>query len=188
MLAAIVRSFAGNPRIVTALVASLAVFGRGPRRCLRASMYSRISLLTRAGCKQRRPGTRCDPSRSTGHRPLETTGRYGKREDREGRRRARVLSAIQVVFDRGGDPYRQRQVVLSDWPSRGHAAAGCRGSAAVTLSSRWIPGALRLHSDPAFAGRVAYVVQWIVKPQILAVPGVPGANLRGRKCTSARMI
>ena len=91
------------------------------------------------------------------------------------------LSAIQVVFDRGGDPYRQRQVVTE----RLAESAGVlpQGVAAPLLSPLSSSMEYLVHfgytSERLSPVELRDVVQWIVKPQILAVPGVAQAQIFG---------
>jgi CzcA family heavy metal efflux pump len=91
------------------------------------------------------------------------------------------LSAMQVVFDRSGDPYRQRQVVTE----RLAETAGLlpEGVGAPLLSPLSSSMEYLVHfgytSDRLSAVELRDIVQWIVKPQILAVPGVAQAQIFG---------
>ena len=91
------------------------------------------------------------------------------------------LSAIQVVFDRGGDPYRQRQVVTERLAE--FAGLLPQGVGAPLLSPLSSSMEYLVHfgytSDRLSPVELRDVVQWIVKPQILAVPGVAQAQIFG---------
>ena len=91
------------------------------------------------------------------------------------------LSAIQVVFDRGGDPYRQRQVVTERLAE--FAGTLPQGVGAPLLSPLSSSMEYLVHfgytSDRLSPVELRDVVQWIVKPQILAVPGVAQAQIFG---------
>src|SRR5580704_3801409 len=91
------------------------------------------------------------------------------------------LYAIQVVFDRGGDPYRQRQVVTERLAE--FAGLLPQGVGAPLLSPLSSSMEYLVHfgytSDRLSPLELRDVVQWIVKPQILAVPGVALAQIFG---------
>jgi CzcA family heavy metal efflux pump len=91
------------------------------------------------------------------------------------------LSAIQVVFDRGGDPYRQRQVVterLADFAGALPAGVGAPLLSPLSSSMEYLVH-FGYTSDRLSPVELRDVVQWIVKPQILAVPGVAQAQIFG---------
>jgi Cu/Ag efflux pump CusA len=91
------------------------------------------------------------------------------------------LSAIQVVFDRSGDPYRQRQVVTE----RLAEASGLlpEGVSAPLLSPLSSSMEYLVHfgytSDTLSPIDLRDLVQWVIKPQILAVPGVAQVQIFG---------
>ena len=91
------------------------------------------------------------------------------------------LSAIQVVFDRSGDPYRQRQVVTERLAE--FAGVLPEGVGAPLLSPLSSSMEYLVHfgytSDRLSPLELRDIVQWIVKPQILAVPGVAQAQIFG---------
>ena len=88
---------------------------------------------------------------------------------------------MQVVFARSGDPYRQRQVVTERLAeTAGVLPEGTGAPLLSPLSSSmeylWHSG---YTSDRLSAVELRDIVQWIVKPQILAVPGVAQAQIFG---------
>ena len=88
---------------------------------------------------------------------------------------------MQVVFERSGDPYRQRQVVTERLAE--FAGLLPEGVGAPLLSPlSWLMEYL-VHfgytSDRLSPVQLRDIVQWIVKPQILAVPGVAQAQVFG---------
>src|SRR3981189_1404130 len=110
MLAAIVRASLSNPRIVTALACLIAARGLAALLSARFDVFPdfappHVLVQTEA------PGLDAIQVEALVTRPLEgllagtENGKTGRSPSGQG------LSAIQVVFDRGGDPYRQRQVV-----------------------------------------------------------------------------
>ena len=91
------------------------------------------------------------------------------------------LSAIQVVFDRGGDPYRQRQVVterLAEFAGVLPRAWALRCCRRLSSSMEYLVH-FGYTSDRLSPVELRDIVQWIVKPQILAVPGVAQAQIFG---------
>src|SRR6201994_289302 len=110
MLAAIVRASLANPRIVTALSALIGVLG------IAALLQSRFDVFPDFApphvlVQTEAPGLDATQVEALVTRPLE--GMLAGTENVKSVRStsSQGLSAIQVVFDRGGDPYRQRQVV-----------------------------------------------------------------------------
>ncbi len=110
MLAAIVRASLRNPRIVTALTLLIAALGLAALLAARFDVFPdfappHVLVQTEA------PGLDATQVEALVTRPLE--GLLAGTENVKTVRStsSQGLSAIQVVFDRGGDPYRQRQVV-----------------------------------------------------------------------------
>jgi CzcA family heavy metal efflux pump len=180
MLAAIVRASLGNPRIVTALACLIAVFGAAAVVSARFDVFPdfappHVLVQTEA------PGLDATQVEALVTRPLE--GLLAGTENVKTVRStsSQGLSAIQVVFDRGGDPYRQRQVVTERLAE--FAGALPQGVGAPLLSPLSSSMEYLVHfgytSDRLSALELRDVVQWIVKPQILAVPGVAQAQIFG---------
>jgi CzcA family heavy metal efflux pump len=180
MLAAIVRASLGNPRIVTALACLIAVFGAAAVVSARFDVFPdfappHVLVQTEA------PGLDATQVEALVTRPLE--GLLAGTENVKTVRStsSQGLSAIQVVFDRGGDPYRQRQVVTERLAE--FAGTLPQGVGAPLLSPLSSSMEYLVHfgytSDRLSAVELRDVVQWIVKPQILAVPGVAQAQIFG---------
>jgi CzcA family heavy metal efflux pump len=180
MLAAIVRASLRNPRIVTALACLIAALGLGALTAARFDVFPdfappHVLVQTEA------PGLDATQVEALVTRPLE--GLLAGTENVKTVRStsSQGLSAIQVVFDRGGDPYRQRQVVIE----RLAEVAGVlpQGVGAPLLSPLSSSMEYLVHfgytSDRLSPVELRDVVQWIVKPQILAVPGVAQAQIFG---------
>ncbi len=180
MLAAIVRASLGNPRIITALACLIAVLGAAALIEARFDVFPdfappHVLVQTEA------PGLDATQVEALVTRPLE--GLLAGTENVKTVRStsSQGLSAIQVVFDRGGDPYRQRQVVterLADYA--GLLPAGVSAPLLSPLSSSM---EYLVHfgytSDRLSPLELRDLVQWTVKPQILAVPGVAQAQIFG---------
>jgi CzcA family heavy metal efflux pump len=180
MLAAIVRASLGNPRIVTALACLIAVFGAAAVVSARFDVFPdfappHVLVQTEA------PGLDATQVEALVTRPLE--GLLAGTENVKTVRStsSQGLSAIQVVFDRGGDPYRQRQVVTERLAE--FAGTLPQGVGAPLLSPLSSSMEYLVHfgytSDRLSPVELRDVVQWIVKPQILAVPGVAQAQIFG---------
>src|ERR1700678_580988 len=110
MLAAIVRASLGAPRIVTALACLIALVGLAAIFSARFDVFPdfappHVLIQTEA------PGLDATQVEALVTRPLENllAGTENVRAIRS--TSSQGLSAMQVVFDRSGDPFRQRQVV-----------------------------------------------------------------------------
>src|ERR1700738_3107512 len=180
MLAAIVRASLAAPRIVTALACLVAVLGAASLATVRFDVFPdfappHVLLQTEA------PGLDANQVEALVTRPLE--GLLAGTENVKTVRStsSQGLSAIQVVFNRGGDPYRQRQVVTERLAE--FAGLLPQGVGAPLLSPLSSSMEYLVHfgytSDRLSPMELRDVVQWIVKPQILAVPGVAQAQIFG---------
>ncbi len=180
MLAAIVRASLGSPRIVTALTCLIAALGVAALVAARFDVFPdfappHVLLQTEA------PGLDATQVEALVTRPLE--GLLAGTENVKTVRStsSQGLSAIRVVFERGGDPYRQRQVVTERLAE--FAGLLPQGVGAPLLSPLSSSMEYLVHfgytSDRLSPMQLRDVVQWIVKPQILAVPGVAQAQIFG---------
>jgi CzcA family heavy metal efflux pump len=180
MLAAIVRASLGNPRIVTALACLIAVLGVAALAAARFDVFPdfappHVLVQTEA------PGLDATQVEALVTRPLE--GLLAGTENVKTVRStsSQGLSAIQVVFDRGGDPYRQRQVVterLAEASSLLPDGVGAPQLSPLSSSMEYLVH-FGYTSDRLSSIELRDLVQWIVKPQILAVPGVAQAQIFG---------
>jgi CzcA family heavy metal efflux pump len=180
MLAAIVRASLRSPRIVTALACLIAVLGVAALVSARFDVFPdfappHVLVQTEA------PGLDATQVEALVTRPLE--GLLAGTENVKTVRStsSQGLSAIQVVFERGGDPYRQRQVVTERLAE--FAGLLPQGVGAPLLSPLSSSMEYLVHfgytSDRLSPVELRDVVQWIVKPQILSVPGVAQAQIFG---------
>lgn len=180
MLAAIVRASLGHPRIVTALACLIALLGLAALVSARFDVFPdfappHVLVQTEA------PGLDATQVEALVTRPLEDLLAGTENVKTVRSTSSQGLSAMQVVFDRTGDPYRQRQVVTE----RLAETAGVlpEGTGAPLLSPLSSSMEYLVHfgytSDRLSAVELRDIVQWIVKPQILAVPGVAQAQIFG---------
>src|ERR1700733_3841738 len=180
MLAAIVRASLGHPRIVTALACLIALLGLSALVSARFDVFPdfappHVLIQTEA------PGLDATQVEALVTRPLE--GLLAGTENVKTVRStsSQGLSAIQVVFDRGGDPYRQRQVVterLAEFAGLLPPGVGAPLLSPLSSSMEYLVH-FGYTSDRLSPVELRDVVQWTVKPQILAVPGVAQAQIFG---------
>jgi CzcA family heavy metal efflux pump len=180
VLAAIVRASLRNPRIVTALACLIAALGVAAVIAARFDVFPdfappHVLVQTEA------PGLDATQVEALVTRPLEALLAGTENVKTLRSTSSQGLSAIQVVFDRGGDPYRQRQVVTERLAE--FAGLLPQGVGAPLLSPLSSSMEYLVHfgytSDRLSPVELRDVVQWIVKPQILAVPGVAQAQIFG---------
>jgi CzcA family heavy metal efflux pump len=180
MLAAIVRASLAAPRIVTALACLIAVLGAAALVTVRFDVFPdfappQVLLQTEA------PGLDATQVEALITRPLE--GLLAGTENVKTVRStsSQGLSAIQVVFDRGGDPYRQRQVVterLAEFASLLPEGVGAPLLSPLSSSMEYLVH-FGYTSDRLSPMELRELVQWSIKPQLLAVPGVAQAQIMG---------
>jgi CzcA family heavy metal efflux pump len=180
MLAAIVRASLRSPRIVTALACLIAVFGIAAVVSARFDVFPdfappHVLVQTEA------PGFDASQVEALVTRPLE--GLLAGTENVKTVRStsSQGLSAIQVVFDRGGDPYRQRQVVterLAEFAGQLPQGVGAPLLSPLSSSMEYLVH-FGYTSESLSPVELRDIVQWVVKPQILAVPGVAQAQIFG---------
>ncbi len=188
MLSAIVRASLANPRIVTALACLTAVVGAAALARARFDVFPdfappHVLVQTEA------PGFDANQVEALVTRPLEGLLAGTENVKMVRSTSSEGLSAIQVVFARGGDPYRQRQVVterLADAASLLPPGVGAPLLSPLSSSMEYL-----LHfgytSDRLTPIELRDLVQWTVKPQILAVPGVAQAQIFGGEARERRI-
>ncbi len=180
MLSAIVRASLAHPRIITALSILIAVLSFGALLNARFDVFPdfappHVLVQTEA------PGLDAQQVEALVTRPLE--GLLAGTQDVAAVRStsSQGLSAIQVVFDRRGDPYRQRQVITERLgEAAGILPAGVGPPLLSPLSSSM---EYLIHfgftSDRLTPVQLRGLVRWVIEPQILAVPGVAQVQLFG---------
>jgi CzcA family heavy metal efflux pump len=180
MLAAIVRSSLAHPRIVTALSVLIAVLGAAALLGARFDVFPDFAP-PHVLVQTETPGLDATQVEALVTRPLEglLAGTENVRTVRS--TSSQGLSAIRVIFDRGGDPYRQRQVVTERLAeASGSLPAGVSPPQLSPLSSSM---EYLVHfgftSERLSPLDLRDLVEWVVKPQILAVPGVAQAQIFG---------
>jgi CzcA family heavy metal efflux pump len=180
MLSAIVRASLAHPRIVTALSILIAALAFGALLNARFDVFPdfappHVLVQTEA------PGLDAQQVEALVTRPLEQL--LAGTEDVKTVRStsSQGLSAIQVVFNSRGDPYRQRQVITERLAeAAGILPAGVGPPLLSPLSSSM---EYLVHfgftSDRLTPVALRGMVRWVIVPQLLAVPGVAQAQLFG---------
>lgn len=189
MLGAIVRASIAHPRIITALSVLIAALGVGALLSARLDVFPDFApphVLVQAEA----PGLDATQVEALVTRPLE--GLLAGTENVESVRStsSQGLSAIQVVFDRSGDPYRQRQVVTERLAeSAGLLPPGAGPPLLSPLSSSM---EYLVHfgftSDRLSPIELRDLVRWVIKPQILGVPGVAQAQIFGGESRERQIL
>ena len=180
MLAVIVRLSLANPRVLTALGALMTVLGAASLANVRFDVFPdfappRVLVQTEA------PGLDATQVESHVTRPLE--GLLAGTENVQSVRStsSQGLSAILVQFTRGGDPYRQRQVVTERLAESGSLLP--EGVSSPSLSPLSSSMEYLVHfgftSDRLTPLELRDLAQWTVRPQVLAVPGIAQAQILG---------
>src|SRR6201982_1837910 len=180
MLAAIVRASLANPRIITALACLIAALGAASLAIVRFDVFPdfappHVLVQTEA------PGLDATQVEALVTRPLEGLVAGPENVKTVRSTSSQGLSAIRVIFDRGGDPYRQRQVVTERLAeASGLLPAGVSPPQLSPLSSSM---EYLLHfgftSERLSSLELRDLVRWTIKPHILAVPGVAQAQIFG---------
>jgi len=180
MLAAIVRVSLANPRVVTALAVLITVLGAASLATVRFDVFPdfappRVLVQTEA------PGLDATQVESLVTRPLE--GLLAGTENVQTVRStsSQGLSAVLVEFTRGGDPYRQRQVVTERLAESASLLPDGVGSPLLSPLSSSMEYLLHFGftSERLSPLELRDLAQWLIKPQLLAVPGVAQAQILG---------
>lgn len=180
MLAPIVRTSLAHPRVVTALSILIAVLGAGALFQARFDVFPDFAppyVLVQAES----PGLDALQVEALVTRPLE--GMLAGTENVQLIRStsSQGLAAVQVVFRRGGDPYRQRQVVIERLAEAGGVLPEGAGPPQLSPLSSSMEYLLHFGftSDRLSPLALRDLVNWSLKPQIMAVPGVAQAQVFG---------
>ncbi len=180
MLSAIVRASLAHPRIITALSVLIAALSFGALLTARFDVFPdfappNVLVQTEA------PGLDAQQVEALVTRPLE--GLLAGTEDVTAVRStsSQGLSAIQVVFDRRGDPYQQRQVITERLGEAANVLPAGVGPPLLSPLSSSMQYLIHIGftSDRLTPVQLRGLVRWVIEPQILAVPGVADVQLFG---------
>jgi CzcA family heavy metal efflux pump len=180
MLSAFVRASLAHPRIVTGLSILIAALSFGALLSARFDVFPdfappNVLVQTEA------PGLDAQQVEALVTRPLE--GLLAGTEDVEAVRStsSQGLSAIQVVFNRRGDPYQQRQVITERLGEAANILPAGVGPPLLSPLSSSMQYLIHIGftSDRLTPVQLRGLVRWVIAPQILAVPGVADVQLFG---------
>jgi CzcA family heavy metal efflux pump len=180
MLAAIVRGSLASPRIVTALSLLIALLGVAALVSARLDVFPDFApphVLVQAEA----PGLDATQVEALVTRPLESLLAGAENVAAVRSTSSQGLSAIQVVFGRDSDPYRQRQVITERLAHAGTllpAGVGAPELSPLSSSMEYLVH-FGFTSEQLSPLELRDLVRWTVKPQILAVPGVAQAQIFG---------
>jgi CzcA family heavy metal efflux pump len=189
MLASIVRASLAHPRIITALSVLVAALGAGALLNARLDVFPDFApphVLVQAEA----PGLDATQVEALVTRPLE--GLLAGTENVASVRStsSQGLAAIQVVFGRSGDPYRQRQVVTERLAEAGGLLPSGAGPPLLSPLSSSMEYLVHFGytSDRLSPLELRDLVRWMIKPQILAVPGVAQAQIFGGESRERQIL
>ena len=180
MLSAFVRASLAHPRIVTGLSILIAALSFGALLNARFDVFPdfappNVLVQTEA------PGLDAQQVEALVTRPLE--GLLAGTEDVAAVRStsSQGLSAIQVVFNRRGDPYQQRQVITERLGEAANILPAGVGPPLLSPLSSSMQYLIHIGftSDRLTPVQLRGLVRWVIAPQILAVPGVADVQLFG---------
>jgi CzcA family heavy metal efflux pump len=180
MLSAFVRASLAHPRIVTGLSILIAALSFGALLNARFDVFPdfappNVLVQTEA------PGLDAQQVEALVTRPLE--GLLAGTEDVAAVRStsSQSLSAIQVVFNRRGDPYQQRQVITERLGEAANILPAGVGPPLLSPLSSSMQYLIHIGftSDRLTPVQLRGLVRWVIEPQILAVPGVADVQLFG---------
>jgi CzcA family heavy metal efflux pump len=189
MLAYIVRASLAHPRIITALSILVALLGAAALLSAQFDVFPDFApphVLVQAEA----PGLDATQVEALVTRPLEGVLAGTANVESVRSTSSQGLSAIQVVFTRGGDPYRQRQLVTERLTeSSGLLPSGTGPPLLSPLSSSM---EYLVHfgftSDRLSPIELRDLVRWTLQPLILAVPGVAQAQIFGGESRERQVL
>lgn len=180
MISALIRWSLRFPVVVCLLAAILAVWGMVVLARARYDVFPEF-VPPQASVQTEAPGMVAEQVEQLVTLPIERTilGAAGVETVRS--ETISGLSVVTVIFREGGDPYRSRQVVAEALGElAGVLPAGVHPPRITPLvSSTMDLTKLGFVSDRLSPMQLRDLVQWTVRPRLLAVPGVARATLYG---------
>lgn len=180
MLAAIVRASLARPRLIVLAAILLAVYGALTLTRAKYDVFPEF-VPAQASVQTEAPGLTAEQVEILVTRPLEDliNGANGVASVRS--ESIQGLSVIDVTFQEGADPFRARQIVseqLSQASGRLPAGVGAPSVSPLTSSTMDLLK-VGFSSSQLSQLQVRDLVEWTVRPRLLAVPGVARANIFG---------
>ena len=180
MLATVVRASLASPRIVTALSLLIALLGIGALLTARLDVFPDFApphVLVQVEA----PGLDATQAEALVTRPIEELLAGAENVDVVRSTSSQGLAAIRVVFGRGSDPYRQRQVISERLAEAGALLPAGVGPPRLSPLSSSMEYLLHFGftSDRLSPIELRDLIRWTIRPQILSVPGIAQAQIFG---------
>ncbi len=180
ILSAIVRGSLRHPVMVTLVALLLLAYGALTVANARYDVFPEF-VPAQASVQTEAPGLAPEQVEALVTRPLETSISGTNSIASVRSQSIQGLSVIDVVFEAGTDPYRDRQVLaeaVSGATARLPANVGVPALSALTSSTMDLLK-IGFTSDRLSPMALRDLVQWTVRPRLLAVPGVARAVVFG---------
>lgn len=180
MLSAIVAGSLARPRLVMLAALLLALYGgltvaRAKYDVFPEFVPAQVTVQTEA------PGLAAEQVETLVTRPVEDVLNGANGVDAVRSESIQGLSVINVTFVEGADPYRARQIVSEQLGQMaGRLPASVRAPVVSPLTSSTMD-LLKIGfvSDKLSQVQLRDLIEWTVRPRLLAVPGVARANIFG---------
>ena len=180
MLSTIIRACAARPRLVVFAALVLFAFGIGAIVNAKYDVFPGF-VPTEAAVQTEAPGLSAAQVEQLVTHPLEDVinGAIGIASVRS--ESIQGLSVIIVVFQEGSDPFRARQVVAEQLAEAANRLPAGVGTPRLTPLVSSTKDLLKIGfvSDRLSTTELRDLVQWTVRPRLLAVPGVAQAMIFG---------
>jgi CzcA family heavy metal efflux pump len=180
MLSAIVGTSLARPRLVILAALLLLVYGALTLGRAKYDVFPEF-VPAQASVQTEAPGLVADQVELLVTRPLEDVinGANGVASVRS--ESIQGLSVINITFQEGADPFRARQIVSEQLAqAAGRLPAGASAPTLTPLTSSTMDLLkIGFTSDRLDLIQLRDLVEWTVRPRLLAVPGVARANIFG---------
>ncbi len=180
MLSAIVANSLARPRLVLLAALLIALFGALTVTRAKYDVFPEF-VPAQATVQTEAPGLTADQVEVLVTRPLEEmlNGANGVASVRS--ESIQGLSVINVTFGKDADPYRARQIVSEQLAQAGGRLPAVVRSPVVSPLTSSTMDLLKIGftSDKLTQIQLRDLVEWTVRPRLLAVPGVARANIFG---------
>lgn len=180
MLSAIVRTSLARPRLVILAALLLAIYGGLTLTRAKFDVFPEF-VPAQASVQTEAPGLTAEQVETLVTKPLEDVinGANGVTSVRS--ESIQGLSVINVTFEEGADPFRARQIVSEQLAqASGRLPVGVATPAVSPLTSSTMDLLkIGFTSDELDLVQLRDLVEWTVRPRLLAVKGVARANIFG---------
>ena len=180
MLSAIVGASLARPRLVLLAALLLLLYGGLTVSRARYDVFPEF-VPAQASVQTEAPGLVADQVEMLVTRPLEDVINGANGVDTVRSESIQGLSIINVTFHEGADPFRARQIVSEQLAQTvGRLPAGVSAPTMTPLTSSTMDLLkIGFTSDKLDQLQLRDLVEWTIRPRLLAVPGVARANIFG---------